>query len=79
MITTSLTLAIIIPALFAVPHNGIEGAAHSWLFGNIVGMLVAMGAHFMGDRIGHSSASLLGDAISGVEAQAAVVEVTRAP
>lgn len=79
LITTSLTLAIIIPALFAVPDSGIEGAAHSWLFGNLVGMVVALAAHFLGDRIGHSSASLLGDAISGVEAQAAVVEVTRTP
>ncbi len=79
MITTSLTLAIIIPALWAVPNDGIEGAAHAWLFGNIVGMVVALAAHFLGDRIGHPSASLLGDAITGVEAQAAVVEVTRTP
>ncbi len=79
LITSSLTLAIIIPALFAVPASGIEGAAHSWLFGNVVGMIVALGAHHFGDRIGRTSKSLLGDAISGVEAQAAVVEVTRAP
>ncbi|MBS1849180.1 MAG: hypothetical protein JST73_12965, partial [Actinobacteria bacterium] len=75
-ITTSLTLAIIVPALYLVPHAGIEGAAHSWLFGNVVGMVVALIAHFLGDRLGHSSASLLGDAISGVEAHVVAVEAT---
>lgn len=79
LITSSLTLAIIIPALILVPRDGIVGAAHAWLFGNLVGMVVALAAHHLGDRIGHSSSSLLGDAITGVEAQAAVVEVTRTP
>ena len=76
VITTTLTFAIVIPALFAVPANGIVGAAHSWLFGNLVAMAVAIGAHFVGERVGRSSRSLLDDAITGVEAQAAVAEVT---
>lgn len=76
LITTSLTLAIIFPALWLVPHDGIVGAAHAWLFGNLVGMAVALVAHFGGDRIGRSSASLLSDAITGAEAQVAVAEVT---
>lgn len=76
VITMSLTVAIIIPALISVPETGMTGAAHAWLFGNLVGMVVAIAAHFLGERIGHPSVSRLSDAITGAEAQAAVAEVT---
>lgn len=75
-ITSSLTLAIVIPAVITVPESGISGAANAWLFGNLVGMVVALGAHFLGERLSKSGASLEADAITGTEAQAAMAEVT---
>lgn len=77
LITAALTLAIIVPALWLVPRDGIVGAAHAWLFGNLVGMVVALAAHFLGDRLGRSSSSRLEDAITGAEAQATMIEVTQ--
>lgn len=49
-ITSALMLAIIVPALILVPSHGMNGAAHAWLFGNVVGMAVALGAHHFGAR-----------------------------
>lgn len=75
VITTALTLAIIVPALYLVPRDGITGAAHAWLFGNLVGMAVALGSHLLGDRLGHVSSSRLDDAITGVGTRPPVSEV----
>ena len=55
-ITTTLTLAIVVPALILVPGSGaghgIVGAGHAWLFGNLVGLAVAVAAHRWGHRWG---------------------------
>ena len=78
LITMSLTMAIVVPALWMVPSSGIEGAAHAWLFGNIVGMVVALLAHAFGERLGKAGKSLLSDAITGVDAQPPVADVPQA-
>jgi O-antigen/teichoic acid export membrane protein len=78
LITLSLTLAIVFPALWMVPSRGIEGAAHAWLFGNLVGMVVAILAHLFGERLGKAGKSLLSDAITGVDAQPPVADVPQA-
>ena len=74
LITMSLTLAIVMPALWMVPNRGIEGAADAWLFGNLVGMVVAIVAHAFGERLGKAGKSLLSDAITGVDAQPTVAD-----
>ena len=42
-ITAVLTLAILGPALLTVPGTGVDGAAWSWLAGNVLAALVAVG------------------------------------
>lgn len=63
IITSTLMIAIVVPALFLVPSDGIEGAAHAWLFGNIVGALVAIAAHRYGEHWGRVGSSRLADAV----------------
>ncbi len=63
VITSSLMLAIVVPALILVPRSGIVGAAHAWLFGNLAGMVVAIAAHFFGARWGKVGTSRLSDAV----------------
>ena len=41
-ITAVLTVAIIVPALYMVPREGIEGARTAWLVGNVVAAVVAV-------------------------------------
>ena len=47
-ITLALTLAILGPALVLVPDDGIDGAATSFLIGNLVAAVVALGVHVAG-------------------------------
>lgn len=42
VITVTLTVAIIGPALFLVPEHGLEGARSAWLGGNVVAAVVAL-------------------------------------
>jgi O-antigen/teichoic acid export membrane protein len=44
-ITVALSLASLVPALVLVPDHGLEAAAASFLFGNLVAAIVAVGAH----------------------------------
>lgn len=68
LITTVLTVAIVVPALILVPGagagHGIVGAGHAWLFGNLAGMCVAIGAHLYGDRWRSVSAADVIDAVT---------------
>ncbi len=54
LITVVLTASIIVPALILVPGNGaghgIDGAAKSWLIGNVVAAIVAVVASRVGRR-----------------------------
>jgi O-antigen/teichoic acid export membrane protein len=45
LITITLSVAILGPALVLVPRDGIDGAATAYLFGNIVAAIVALGSH----------------------------------
>jgi O-antigen/teichoic acid export membrane protein len=62
VITTTLTVAIIVPALILVPGtgkgHGIEGAATAWVFGNVVAAVVATMITLVGrhrtDRTAHA-------------------------
>ena len=45
LITVTLSVAILVPALVLVPEDGIEGAARAFLGGNIVAAVVALGTH----------------------------------
>ena len=49
-ITVALTVAILGPALVLVPDDGIDGAATSFLVGNVLAALVALGVHLSGRR-----------------------------
>ncbi len=50
-ITVTLTVAILVPALVLVPREGLDGAAMSFMVGNLLAGLVAFGAHVaMGER-----------------------------
>jgi O-antigen/teichoic acid export membrane protein len=51
IITLTLSLAILVPALILVPDDGIEGAATAYLLGNIVAAIVALGSHLQIRRI----------------------------
>jgi O-antigen/teichoic acid export membrane protein len=44
-ITVTLTVAILVPALILVPRDGLDGAATSFIVGNLVAGAVALGAH----------------------------------
>ena len=44
-ITVALTVAILGPALVLVPEDGIDGAATSFLVGNVIAAVVALGFH----------------------------------
>lgn len=43
-ITAALTLSILVPALLTVPASGVDGAAWSWLVGNLLAAVVAVAA-----------------------------------
>jgi O-antigen/teichoic acid export membrane protein len=45
VITVTLSVAILVPALFLVPESGLEGASNAFLGGNIVAAIVAYAAH----------------------------------
>jgi O-antigen/teichoic acid export membrane protein len=45
LITTTLSVAILVPALVLVPEHGLDGAATAFLAGNIVAAVVALGTH----------------------------------
>jgi O-antigen/teichoic acid export membrane protein len=47
-ITVALTVAILGPALVLVPDDGIDGAAASFLLGNVVAAVVALATHVAG-------------------------------
>lgn len=47
-ITVVLTVAILVPALVLVPQDGIDGATRSFLLGNVLAALVAVGCHRLG-------------------------------
>ncbi len=48
VITLTLTIAILGPALVLVPNRGLDGAALAFLGGNVVAALVAIAAHISG-------------------------------
>jgi hypothetical protein len=48
LITVTLTVCILGPALVLVPDDGLNGAAAAFLGGNIVAALVAIGTHVQG-------------------------------
>jgi O-antigen/teichoic acid export membrane protein len=50
LITVTLSVAILVPALVLVPEDGIDGAATAFLLGNIVAAIVALGTHIQGRR-----------------------------
>jgi O-antigen/teichoic acid export membrane protein len=50
IITVTLTLAIIVPALVLVPDVGLDGAARAWLGGNLFAAAVACVVTFFGRR-----------------------------
>lgn len=52
-ITGTLTLAILVPAVFLVPDDGLDGAARSFLVGNVVAAAVACGGHLVMRRRHH--------------------------
>lgn len=48
VITLTLTIAIVIPALILVPDDGIYGARNAWVIGNLIAAAVAIAAHLIG-------------------------------
>jgi O-antigen/teichoic acid export membrane protein len=70
-ITAALTLAILGPAVFAVPASGVDGAMWSWLGGNAVAAVVAVVAVRL-SRLHRSAAPA-----DGVTAAAALVPAGR--
>jgi O-antigen/teichoic acid export membrane protein len=48
VITLTLTVAIVIPALVLVPEDGIYGARDAWVIGNVIAAVVAITAHAIG-------------------------------
>lgn len=50
IITLSLTLAIVVPALVLVPREGLDGASRAWLVGNLIAAAVASVVTFVGRR-----------------------------
>jgi len=50
IITLTLTIAIVIPALVLVPDDGIYGARDAWVIGNIIAAVVAITAHAIGTQ-----------------------------
>ncbi len=42
LITLTLTLAIVVPALVLVPDDGLDGASRAWLAGNVIAAAVAV-------------------------------------
>jgi O-antigen/teichoic acid export membrane protein len=43
VMTGTFALAVLVPAMIWTPHAGIEGAAHAWLIGSMVGAIVSLG------------------------------------
>jgi O-antigen/teichoic acid export membrane protein len=50
IITLTLTVAIIVPALVLVPEHGLDGASRAWLVGNVVAAVVATVVTAVGRR-----------------------------
>lgn len=50
IITLSLTLAIVVPALILVPRDGLDGASGAWLVGNLIAAAVAIVVTWVGRR-----------------------------
>jgi O-antigen/teichoic acid export membrane protein len=50
IITLSLTLAIVVPALILVPRDGLDGASAAWLVGNLIAATVALVVTVVGRR-----------------------------
>lgn len=58
IITVTLTLAIIVPALILVPDDGLDGASAAWLLGNVFAATVAMVVTFVSRRVDHDGEAL---------------------
>ncbi len=65
LITSTLTLAIVVPALILVPRDGLDGASRAWLSGNLIAALVATGVTWWSRRARTSRAEAELDPLVG--------------